>query len=144
MKFPRMTIRRAMIALAILAVPLSFLSGEMLSRRETYLGDTAYHARREAEERRNLTGFGLARHAGTADANSSSIVKMERASRLRVTYHADLKRKYQKAAAYPWVSVPPDPRDPGESLLWESLNSGPLTSEFRLSSEDLKGLSLSR
>jgi len=144
MKLPKVTIRRAMIAVAIIAVPLGFWSRAMFSRRQSYLSDAAYHARREGEERHNLEVFERNRRARAAATSDPSMAKMEQASRLRVAYHVVLKNKYQKAAAHPWVSIPPDPKDPGEGLLWESLDPGPLTNEFRLSSEDLKDLSLSR
>lgn len=144
MKLPKVTIRRAMVAVAIIAIPLGFWSRAMFSRRQSHLGEAAYHARREGEERRNLEAFERNRSAGAATANDPSVAKMERASRLRVAYHAGLKDKYQEAAAHPWTSVPPDPKDPGEGLLWQSLDPGPLTDEFRLSNEDWKRLSLSR
>lgn len=145
MKLPKMTIRRAMIAVAIAALLLGFWSRVMFSRRQSHLSDAAYHARREGEERRNLETFERNRRAGAAAAaNNPSMAEMERASLLRVAYHAGLKDKYREAAAHPWASIPPDPKDPGEGLLWESLDPGPLMNEFRLSSEDWKDLSLSR
>ena len=143
MKLPKITILRAMIVVAIVAIPIGFWSRAMFSRRQSYLSDAAYHARREGEERRNLEAFERIRRMGEPAPGDPSAAKMEQASRLRVAYHVELKNKYQEAAAHPWVSVPPDPTDPGERLLWESLDPGPLN-EFRLSSEDWEKLRLPR
>jgi len=137
---PRMTVRRAMVAVAMVAVPLGFWSRAMLDRRHDRLAEAAYHARREGEERRNLDAFAEARRAGPVGA---SVQKMEQASRLRVRYHAGRKGVYQHAAARPWASVPPDPGEPGERLLWESMLITDSPVEFRIPSGDLKNLSLS-
>ena len=32
--------------------------------------------------------------------------------RQRAIYHAALRRKYERAARYPWLPVPPDPPEP--------------------------------
>ena len=125
MRMPRVrfTVRRMMIAVAIVA----FLVGGGIEAarfkrlRASHLDDAAYHARREAEELRNVAQFDRGRREGATNANDRSIVLMERSSRLRVEYHAQLKRKYLRAANRPWQSVTPDPKDPGEDLLWESL-----------------------
>jgi len=89
--------------------------------RASHLYSAAYHARREAEELRNVANFDRGRRAGATDANDRSMLMLERSSRLRVDYHSRLKRKYLGAADRPWQSVSPDPKDPGEELIWEAL-----------------------
>ena len=123
----RFTMRRMMIAVAIAA----FLIGGGIEAarfkrlRASHLYDAAYHARREAEELRDVAHFvahfDRARREGAANAKDRSFALMERSSRFRVEYHARLKRKYSRAANRPWQSVPPDPKDLGEDLLWESM-----------------------
>jgi len=141
MKRLKMTVFRLMIAVAVVAIPLGFGSRTMLARRESYLRHAAYHARREGEEFQTLMSFDRGRREGATNANDRSILKMEQASRLRVPYHAELKQLYQDAAAHPWVSVPPDPKDPGEDLIWESLKFDPNEKFWELSAEDWKKLS---
>lgn len=115
----RLTIRRLMVAVAVVA----FLIGAVRLKwlRDSHLHDAAYHARRKAEELRNVANFDRGRREGASNADDRSILLMEQSSRLRVAYHARLEQVYRRAANRPWRSVPPDPKDPGEDLLWESL-----------------------
>lgn len=125
MRLPRLrfTVRRLMVAVAIAA----FLIGGGIEAarckrlREAHLADAAYHARREAEELRNLANIDLGRRAGAVDAKDHFMVFVERASRLRVDHHSQMKRRYFKAASRPWRAVSPDPKDPGTELIWEAL-----------------------
>lgn len=124
MKRPRVTVRLAMAVVAIIAIPLTFWARAMDSRRQSYLKDVAFHERREREEFQNSDALLRFQREGTA--NDPSMLKVEMASRLRVPYHAALKRKYLRAAARPWETVDPDPRDPGEDLVWQSMYSEPV------------------
>ncbi len=128
---------------AVAAISLAFLSKAMLSRRQSYLTDAAYHARREAEELRNLANLDRNRRAGVASVKTTSYLKMEQASRLRAPYHAEMKQKYRAAAAHPWTSAPPDPSKPGEYLLWEAFMTEPMN-EVDLTVEKLRRMSLPR
>ena len=51
----------------------------------------------------------------------SPVEEFMKVARLEVDYHARLKTKYERAAAYPWLSVPPDSEDSGVNLMemWE-------------------------
>jgi hypothetical protein len=129
MKLPKMTIRLMTIGVAVAAVPLGFWSRDLNARRRSLLGEAAYHARREREERRNLAEFDRGRRGGATNADDPSILKLEQASRLRVGFHDGLKQKYRGAADRPWSPVAPDPSDPGERLLWESLDPEPLAGD---------------
>lgn len=125
MRWPRFrfTLWRLMIAVAIVAFLIGggIGSARFLRLRASHLSDAAFHARREAEELANVALFDQGRRAGAANATDRSTLMRERSSRLRVGYHADLKRKYIRAASRPWEAVTPDPKDPGEDLLWESM-----------------------
>lgn len=125
MKMPSMSLRLAMAGVALIAVVLGVGSRQLYARRADFIKDAAYHAKREAEEYRIVAGFDQCRREGTINTNDPDIPKYERASRLRLAYHAELKRKYLRAAAHPWESVPPDPSDPGEFLLWDTSLMGP-------------------
>ncbi len=43
--------------------------------------------------------------------------EVEKTARVKLAYHADLKRKYQRAADHPWESVSPDAKEPGSNLV---------------------------
>ncbi len=138
----RFTVRRLMIAVAIAA----FLIGGGIEAarckrlRKAHLDDAAYHARREAEELRNLANIDLSRRAGAIDVEVRSMRLIERSSRLRVDYHGQMKRKYSKAASRPWRAVSPDPKDPGTELIWEAFTipelGGPEVKLIEIESSD--------
>ena len=121
MKLPSMSLRLAMASVALIAVVLGVGSRQLYARRADFMKDAAHHARREAEEQRNVATFDRGRREGSTNANDPYILKLERSSRVRLAHHAELKRKYLRAAARPWEPVPPDPPDVGESLLWDAL-----------------------
>jgi len=116
----KITVKILMAATLIMGVALTILSKELLKRRSEYLHEYTYHARRETEELQNLAAF-EARRVNTANSNDPSFAKMEKSSRLRAGYHAELKLRYQSAATYPWQSIGTIPKDPGEDLIWDSL-----------------------
>lgn len=121
MKLPRITIRRAMLGLVIAAIPLGFLARALDTRSRSRLSDAAFHTRREGEERTNLRVIDQIRCDETHIEDDRSLQLMEKASRLRVKYHAEMKQKYQRAATHPWESAPYDSGEPGNYLLLESL-----------------------
>lgn len=120
MKRPRVSIRFAMLVVVLTAVPLGLWGKKLSSLRASYREDAEYHARREREERHNVSVFDRGRRAGATNADEPSIVQLEQASRLGVAYHAGLKLKYRRAADRPWESVPPDPADVSENLVRQS------------------------
>jgi hypothetical protein len=83
----RCTLGRVMIAVALVALTLGFARA-FASRRERYLMAAAYHAEQ-------LRGYDL--HPGF-------FYPVE-----RVIWHREMKRKYERAARSPWLSVAPYP-----------------------------------
>jgi hypothetical protein len=107
MRLPRMTTRRIMVVVAVVAL---ILCGEILWRRRvTYqrrASINAIYARqfREAFESRSLVVF--AKHHGPEYAATPTL-------RLKwAEYHETLARKYQRAASRPWEAVPANPPPP--------------------------------
>jgi hypothetical protein len=89
MKMPRLTVRRLMIAVAILGS--MFAGWSLMARRAaTYREISAYHA--EAWGRIDTTG--------TPEADA------------RVDWHRAMAEKYRDAARYPWLPVATDPPEP--------------------------------
>ncbi|WP_220369759.1 hypothetical protein [Paludisphaera rhizosphaerae] len=116
-----MTIRRAMIAVAVAAVLIAIWAKDLPARRRSYLADAAYHERREAEERQQLAIIEQLRSKGKIPAKSRSWANAEASHRVRVPYHMALKEKYRRAASFPWETPEPDPTDPGEALVWKAM-----------------------
>ena len=116
-----MSIRLAMVVVALSAVPLGFWAKELPARRASYAYEAEYHARREREELHNVSEFDRGHRLGATNGNEPRIVLLEQAARLSLVHHAELKQKYQRALARPWESVEPDPVDVGEKLIWQSL-----------------------
>jgi hypothetical protein len=121
MRLPEMTTRRWMVAAATVAVLLG--ASGILRRAKRYQQVAELHA---AEERwyRGLPDRPEAL-AERLDATYSTI-RLE-LSELQVSgtwdcaiplirkmtiYHAQLKKKYERAASHPWASVDPDPPPP--------------------------------
>lgn len=121
MRRPTMTIRRAMIAVAVAAVLIAIWARDLPARRRSYLADAAYHARREAEERQLLATLEQARREGKIPPRSRSWANAEASLRVRIPYYSALKEKYRRAASHPWETPGPDPSDPGEDLVWRAM-----------------------
>ena len=89
MKLPRLTIRRLMVAVAVVAAPLA--CGAWAARRAaTFREISAYHA---LEWSRIDT-------TGTQEVDA------------RAEWHRAMEMKYRDAARYPWLPVAPDPPEP--------------------------------
>jgi hypothetical protein len=102
MRLPRMTTRRWMIAVAILAVGLA--TTVALFRRHLALRQrAAYHE--EIERLVTDTAPQLPANAAIRDR------------------HARLKEKYWRAARYPWLPVRPDPPEPKKPFHIEDLQN---------------------
>ena len=87
----RFTVRRLMVAVAVVAVMLSILAE--LSRRRIQFGRmAAYHRRRRGSV---VAPFDFC-HVGNE----------------KQFFHAIMERKYMRARSSPWISVPPDPPEP--------------------------------
>ena len=98
---PRMTTRRWMLLVMVVALAFGTFASV---RRRTHLLSIAEHHERIVREMRSTVAWRL-----TPDGR---YVKEEWWDPLRVGYHEDLARKYARAAAFPWLSVEPDPPTP--------------------------------
>lgn len=134
MRLRKFSLRQALLIAAIVAVPLGAWFNRLHATRRDRLEEAEYHALQEARESRELATLVRCRKAG-AFATNPSLAYAEEAARLRVAYHRGLLEKYRTAADRPWTTPPPDPKDPGEDLIWKLLEVEPLE-EFRLSAED--------
>ena len=96
MRLPRVrfTVRRMMVAVAVVAVPLGAIT-ELKRRRDRFQWLGSYHAGK----------------TGMQYINSFS--PRPRFSTPRGYWHYELSRKYMIAAERPWLPVDPDPPDPG-------------------------------
>ncbi len=107
MRLPRMTVRRWMVAVAIVA--LATAAGQMWRRSIEYVGRAARYSKME-------------RYIRECAAIESKINPSDRPPRCRkpnqgglpvmIAHFADLRGKYERAARYPWLSVVPDPPEP--------------------------------
>ena len=102
MRLPRMTTRRWMVAVAILAVGLE-ATAALFRRHHALLQRAAYHEKIE----RLVT-------------DTAAQVRANAAIRDR---HARLKEKYWRAARYPWLPVGPDPPEPEKPFSLEDLHN---------------------
>ena len=123
MRLPRMTTRRWMIAVAVVGVMLAAaaLFRRHLTLRE--LGD--YHARMEGVlmDRARLLG-----QPSLEFANRYPVIAAEwrtyAACEAEIgAWHARLKKKYRRAARYPWLAIEPDPPKPENPLDFEDLHN---------------------
>ena len=89
MQFPRMTTRRWMVAVLITSV---FLGGLVMLRRSAHFMRLAVLHEHTAHHLRSQTG-------PSADPQG-------------VDHNERLARKYQRAAARPWLPVEPEPPEP--------------------------------
>ena len=113
MPLPRMTTRRWMVAVAIVAL---LISGglRLKQRRDYFLSLARSHERKmpsstaEGKALRSLFG-------STSRMSGEAIMLLRRDfDRMmdRADHHAALVRKYRRAARYPWLPVEPDPPEP--------------------------------
>lgn len=134
MRLPRMTTRRWMMAVAVVALVISPV--QLKRRRDSFLALARYHASQEVlcgDRRRDakdsIEGFDVWLRAGDRIARgdgASSILldnsrlKSERASLIEAAaywerataFHAQMFRKYSHAARHPWLPLEPDPPSP--------------------------------
>jgi hypothetical protein len=118
MRFPRLTIRRLMLAVAGLAVLFGFAAWmiRMTERSNRFTRLANRHAQEFHRHRGNVESYPvLAAPLEKAGMSEADIVDflggIERDVRLR-DYHATLKAKYERLAFYPWLSAEADPPEP--------------------------------
>jgi hypothetical protein len=102
MRLPRVrfTVRRMILAVAVLAALI--WGGTLWQRAVLYQWKTRFHSQMERSSV-------IAVIEGPNNANREELTEMSRAW---ANHHAALRRKYELAAARPWVYVPPDPPQP--------------------------------
>jgi hypothetical protein len=142
MRLPRLqfTVRRMMIVVAIAAVALG--ANELRRRKDRYdslrsthewrgrssISSAEFHASTAAANEREVERLRAAvrsrNHASRPEAeavaqitsNIEGAAAIERAAerqfRARARFHELLRKKYERAARYPWLVVEPDPPEP--------------------------------
>jgi hypothetical protein len=106
---PRLTVRRLMIAVAVLALLTGVIA--MLIQSERHRQRAVYHAKMELETRHLINFYQgdlvLQRGENRADYPAKLVLFTA-----RNLYHSEMKRKWEDAAHHPWLSVAPDPPEP--------------------------------
>jgi hypothetical protein len=108
MRMPRVrfTVRRLMVAVAVLALVAAI--GEMTRRSASYDRLARYYAERETLSLDLMAAF-----ARPDRPELSEVCSVEYARNRAFAEHEErLKRKYRRAARYPWLPVAPDPPEP--------------------------------
>jgi hypothetical protein len=104
MPLPRMTIRRWMVAVAVVALAPGAVA---MSRRSFHLRLLAILHDIEATQIRISRGW------ATGPDGVSRLIPLDDPKLVRLAeYHEALSRKYERAANFPWLPVEPDPPEP--------------------------------
>jgi hypothetical protein len=116
MRLPRvrLTVRRLLVAVAVVEAAAGV---EALRRRSEGFRELAlYHASEETLYLDHARLWDEGQSAGCTeippDATPEEYAQGARRCRLRAAYAAGLSRKYERAAARPWLPVAPDPPRP--------------------------------
>jgi hypothetical protein len=112
MRLPRMTMRRWIVAVAIVAILIG-VGLEVGRRSRRFARLAAYHTNVALEHFGTLMAFGgeppPLRDVPPAGLGPARYLHPARAL---LRYHCALTEKYQRAARYPWLPVAPDPPEP--------------------------------
>jgi hypothetical protein len=109
MRLSRFTTRRLMVLVAMAAVCMGLTV--TLQRRQRYLVLAEQYAAKEKFCRAYQSLSPLSKGFVVTDTNrSGEIISVTRVAELE--RYAHLRKKYERAARYPWLSVPPDPPAP--------------------------------
>jgi hypothetical protein len=122
MRVPRMTTRRWMIAVAVMAVMLA--AAAALFRRRLGLRERGdYHARRGGILTDRARGFEqLALKFADREPRITAEWRAYAACEAEIgAWHARLKEKYRHVARYPWLPIEPDPPEPENPFKSEGL-----------------------
>jgi hypothetical protein len=110
MRLPRVqfTLRWTMIGVAVVALSIA---AEQSRQRMVYWRQRAeFHSIRENIFRREAARLPLTR--SERELMCGTMVRAIMLYPRLAAYHAELRRKYEYAARYPWLSVEPDPPKP--------------------------------
>jgi hypothetical protein len=123
MRLPRMTTRRWMMAVAVVAV---MLAAPAIFRRHLSLRDQGdYHARMEGVHTYQARMIGQPT-LDFADREPGIAAEWRTYAAFEAeigAWHARLKEKYRHAARYPWLAIEPDPPEPKNPLNFEDLHN---------------------
>jgi hypothetical protein len=113
-RFPRMTLRRWIVALVVVIGPM-IGGGVMLirQRRDYFVTLAQSHHNEEASSMTRVTA--LKSRLGSTSEMSAEVGQLYRdyeRMRDRADHHAAMAHKYEHAARYPWLLVEPDPPEP--------------------------------
>ncbi len=111
MKLPRVrfTVRRMMVAVAILAIGFAALA--LGIRSEDYREKAEYAAIWETYNAELADNMERHREAWAHIGDVPVEIRIAKCGRLR-DYYRDYKQKYRRLARYPWLPVAPDPPEP--------------------------------
>jgi hypothetical protein len=138
MRLPRFHLRTLLVAIAAIAAVLGARSFQRVSRQYSAVAAMHREAHRQVAEQRDILAKGVSRREGETYNPDEAVkfarsaweaelirervalrVKLADALRQRMyeltestTYHAKMRDKYERAAAYPWLSVTTDPSKP--------------------------------
>ena len=106
MRFPRMTTRRLMIAVAVVAIGLY---GTIISwRLAVYRQRAALYGQLANVSRE----FARLPPNAVIPKGNGGFARTGRTAAIWADHYAALSRKYNQASAHPWLSVEPDPPPP--------------------------------
>jgi hypothetical protein len=112
MKRPRFTVRRMMVAVAVVAMILGIgLAAKRLQERRTRaLALAKYFRSREDKERRMLGLPEFRSHLASLgpDARRDDLRDREK----EIERHGLMRLRYERASRYPWLPMEPDPPEP--------------------------------
>jgi hypothetical protein len=106
MRLPRMTTRRWMAAVAVVAFAIA--AGQMWRRSIEYAGRARRYAMTERYLRETEAIVSKIKPSDRPFGAHTPRVGLP----VMIAHFADLRRKYEHAARYPWVPVEPDPPAP--------------------------------
>ena len=112
MRLPRFTVRTLMVAVAIVA--LAFPLYRTARFYQKYYHASLSHGESEkyyALELKNLS-FSVFDPSVSPERRRKMMDQSVARARNRKQYHAEMKRKYERAATHPWDRLEPDPPEP--------------------------------
>ena len=104
MKRPRLSLRLAMLLVAVVALTLG-IGTECMRRRSRFLTLASFHAAEACDGR-------IVPLAIRATMSETELTACDERRLAWEEYHAGLAAKYERAARYPWLPVEPDPPEP--------------------------------